>query len=359
MLAQRLETLLLCLLRLLAALCTLLAWVVLMAWLLGRVVSDRWLWSQFLFWLPTLAAIVSACVLTIVAAILRGVAPPRNRRRSSTARLCTIALLLALLGVTTYFTLIECRVLASSPSETTPRQARVVFWNPSSWVRQGTVEALMPFAPDIAIVANAPAGVRWRRLIEADHAERTVVFVGRFHVVSCWPVIRRGGTTLGLSGRVPHPRRHKPDMPRYSNDPGWAVFMEFDTPHGPLVVWTIDLPSDITMSRRNIASKARAAIDAWRDGDGRGFPPPDLIVGDFNMTRGSFAMQTLVGDLKDAYAQAGRGYTATWPRIGPILHIDHAFTAAPWRAIGYSVANPGTGNHRMLVLDLVREQARP
>ena len=358
----RLDSILRRLVRCVAAACVVGAWVVVAAWVLGRVVNDRWTWSQFLFWIPTLAAIVSACALTMVAVILRSVAPPRKQRRSRTLRFGTLAILLALLGVTTYFTVIECRVFASTPDATLQRDVRVLFWNPSSWVRQGIVEALMPFAPDVAIIANAPAGVRWRRLIEADHAERNVVFVGRFHVVSCWPVVRRGGTTLGLAGRVPHPRRHKPDMPKFAQDPGWAVFIEFDTPRGPLVVWVIDLPSDVTMSRRDIARDARAAIEAWRDEDGRGFPPPDVIVGDFNMTRGSHSLRALVGDpklVRDAYVQAGRGYAATWPRIGPILHIDHAFTAVPWRAIRYTVANPGTGTHRMVVVDLVRETDRP
>lgn len=345
--------------RLLAAACGLVAWVVILSWLIGRVASDRWLWSQFLFWIPTVAVIVAAGGLTIVGLALRLVARVLERSRRCRRRCVSVPLIVSLAGVTVYFAVAECRLLAAVPGAGQAADLRVVFWNPSSWVRQGIVEALMPHAPDLAIVVNAPAGVRWRRLAEVDGEPRDVAFVGRFHMVSSMPILRRGGTPLGLDGRVPHPKRHRPGAPQFTEDPGWAAFVEIESPHGLLVVWAIDLPSDMHLARRDIADRTLAAIEAWRDADGLGFPAPDLIVGDFNMTRGSWALRRLIGDLEDAFIQAGRGYAATWPRVAPIIHIDQAFVAPPWRAVNYAIIDPGTGTHRMIRLDLAVNDDAP
>ena len=159
------------------------------------------------------------------------------------------------------------------------------------------------------------------------------------------------------------------------------------------VVWLMDLPSDPTLSRQNVTRQARAAMDNWKGvatvraaadpnkSDApvqwsnvpaeqlgrRGFPNPDLVIGDFNVPRGSRSLKNLVGDMANAYDQAGAGYTASYQRkvpfaqldgpglIGlvrwmipsdvPFFHIDQAFVAPSLHATRYRTMNLGFGTH--------------
>lgn len=333
-------------------LCAAGAWMVLAAWVLGRVVGDAWRWSQFLFWIPTLFVLAA---LSISLAAFWVVLPAS---RPNVRRVRTLGLPAAAIGVLGYFVFVECRVLwaLASSSESARPELRVMFWNPSNWIREGLAEGVAEHRPDVLIVANAPWRTPWGALDALDGRSREVVRQGRFHVVSTLPVVRSGGLTLGLPGRVPHPHRDRPDSPSWAEDPGYAAFVEVETAHGSLVIWAIDLPSDPTLSRRDLARDARAAIDAWTPDpdDDSGFPTPEVIVGDFNMTRDSRALRHLVGDLPDAYTQAGWGYAATWPRVLPVIHIDQAFVGGAWRAMTYRIVDPGLGTHRAVIVGLGR-----
>ena len=101
-----------------------------------------------------------------------------------------------------------------------------------------------------------------------------------------------------------------------------AMYVELDTTAKlgrTTVVWVVDLPSDWRISRRAIAANAAAAIAAWsgqetihhghkskdiRDA-GPGFPAPDLVLGDFNIPRGSDSLRLLVGNIDYFQIPAG------------------------------------------------------
>ncbi|MCI0632212.1 MAG: hypothetical protein L0Y44_16335, partial [Phycisphaerales bacterium] len=42
---------------------------VVMAWALGRIVTDRFAWSQWLFWIPT-PVVLALCALVLLASLL-------------------------------------------------------------------------------------------------------------------------------------------------------------------------------------------------------------------------------------------------------------------------------------------------
>jgi endonuclease/exonuclease/phosphatase family metal-dependent hydrolase len=118
-----------------------------------------------------------------------------------------------------------------------------------------------------------------------------------------------------------------------------------------------------------VTARAAAVISGWRGrvatrdpGTGTfwaaegGFPPPDLIVGDFNIPRGSASLRNLTADFVNAYSQGGFGPSGTWPRRWPLVHIDQAFVGSSLRAARYRVIDPGAGGHRMQIIDL---RARP
>ena len=57
-----------------------LAWIVITGWLVGGIVSDRFLWSQFLLWIPTPVTIVFVA-LGLMASFRPGSTKKRRRRR--------------------------------------------------------------------------------------------------------------------------------------------------------------------------------------------------------------------------------------------------------------------------------------
>ena len=80
--------------------------------------------------------------------------------------------------------------------------------------------------------------------------------------------------------------------------------------------------------------------------------PPDLVVGDFNMTRGSVSLATLFPDLSNAFDKAGRGYGASFHRGLPLYHIDHTLLADTIRAVNYDLVDIGIGRHLVQITDV-------
>ena len=95
----------------------------LMVWLIGRILTDQYWWSQWLWWIPTPLAL-----LAIVTGFTVALAAPRkgqhHRRRSVVCwAACGFAMLL-------YFSLIEHHLLRGMPAiRPTARALKVVHWN--------------------------------------------------------------------------------------------------------------------------------------------------------------------------------------------------------------------------------------
>jgi endonuclease/exonuclease/phosphatase family metal-dependent hydrolase len=70
-------------------------------------------------------------------------------------------------------------------------------------------------------------------------------------------------------------------------------------------------------------------------------------MGDLNEPRGSASVSLLAPGGKEAYAQAGAGYVATFPREHPLLQIDQVLTGPRLKATDYRVLDPGVGRHWM------------
>lgn len=179
------------------------------------------------------------------------------------------------------------------------------------------------------IVINPATGQVWDALIE-QYKPVTKIWQYGFVIFSRHRAVRFGYQILGVDEGVGFdPRTGRSRAKR--RDPGRAMLLQLDTTAATkdtTTYWLIDLPSDISLHRRVVVEEAAEAlrnfdgqvIDFDADGTahrasrgGRGFPPPDVILGDFNIPRGSGSLARLGADLVPAYSVAGRGMSRRGP----------------------------------------------
>jgi endonuclease/exonuclease/phosphatase family metal-dependent hydrolase len=113
-----------------------------------------------------------------------------------------------------------------------------------------------------------------------------------------------------------------------------------------IVLWAIDLPSSFRDSKMEIAKRAKRLLDTQHAA------PPDIVIGDFNMTRNSASIKTIFPNLHDASDQGGVGWLASYPMSVPLYHIDHVLVADSLRALSYRLLNPRIGRHRLQITEL-------
>ncbi|MHC5005533.1 MAG: endonuclease/exonuclease/phosphatase family protein, partial [Planctomycetota bacterium] len=300
------------------------------AWCVGRLVSDRYAWSQWLLWIPTPAAIALAVVGLLAAARPDGRRPAPARRRPR--RLVTwLAVLVALAG---YLGLIEHRYLR--PGGPPPNGVTFVHWNmvaTRATPRSELAATLVREDADVTIITN-PTVLRgepaWRSWIE-DKTDRSQT---RFAVVSRLP-LRRFRALVAADGIL-------------------VTLLELDATASlgrPLVTWLVDLPSDPVLPRMEIAKRARRLIEQVNA------PPPDLIIGDFNMTRGSASLRRIAPGHRHAFDLAGSGYGATYPVRYPLYHIDHVLVGPGLGVADYRLIEPPVGMHRLQRFTVIAPEA--
>jgi hypothetical protein len=347
-----------------------LCWFLLAVWLFSRAVSDRFYFSQYLFWVPTVAYLGAGLVLVVLswlAAWAGGRANSASGRRRWAWGRWRLAAGIGLLLVGLYAALVEQRLQGYlfRPAPGGPT-IRILNWNATNVdSTDQIIEAVTTQNPDLAILVNLTGAVRRRKLFDAFGPPLALVQDNEVTVMSRLQISRYGYVVMNLPG-LKRGYWHGEDP-----DPGRALYLELDTTATlgrTTIVWVIDMPSDPRLSRRRLFAGAAAAVRGWRgtqiDRDTLGrytvdpgeasFPEPDIILGDFNTPRGSGSISLLTGGLANAFDQGGRGWSASWPRSTPVFHIDQMFLA-PWlRAWGYRVVDPPFGYHRMQVGEIGR-----
>jgi len=84
-----------------------------------------------------------------------------------------------------------------------------------------------------------------------------------------------------------------------------------------------------------------------------GLSLPTFVAGDFNAPSNDTVYRQLKGDFKDAFETVGSGWGNTYPRVLPLLRIDHIFAShnlQPERSV--TVTAPDS-DHRMVVADFI------
>jgi hypothetical protein len=306
---------------------TILAALALMVWIAGRMISDRYEWSQWIAWTPTPVAIGLAALGFI------GVMHPGGSKRRLRTRVGAWGIAFA--GFIIYFSLFEHHLLTPGCCSSQSAGFRIMHWNPSLSENDNAgalSQTVVDLNADITILTNAPAAPWEKPVRRWLGPQRLPVVVFPFSVITKLPIleIRRV-----VAARQMH-----------------ATLMRFDAtqPLGrELTILAVDLPSDPERSRMDTAKQLRTWLDEAN------LPPIDIMLGDFNMTRDSASLHTIAPGYRDAFDEAGAGYGATYPRKTPWLHIDHMLIAGDIKPLSYCILDPGAGTHRLQMMTIKAE----
>ena len=340
------------------------------AWLVGHMLSDRYAWSQPVSWVPAPARAAPVWLGLVVMLGGRRRRRGRDRRRGGPAPVRSLgpSCVLAAVGLFSLVTAGHLAFVELGLQRAVIRPAgegaplRLIFWNQAGREAGDISPIFLGRDPTLFLLANRHSRTPTRGLAQAfiDTGEAHAAVGWPFDLFSRLPITRWASASLDLDGRS-----RTADAPTRP-DPGWAAWFEVESAGGPLVIWAIDLPSDPGLARMPLAQQAGRAIAGWtgsaRDERGGvvpmaagavGFPAPDLIVGDFNIPRGSASLGAFLEaagapGMRNAFDLAGAGWQRTWPRETPVWAIDQCFVGERVAARSLHAFDPGVGGHRAL-----------
>ncbi|HMN95118.1 MAG TPA: endonuclease/exonuclease/phosphatase family protein [Phycisphaerales bacterium] len=290
--------------------------IALAIWAAGRLLNDRWLGTQALFWVPSILTLIPSWLL--VAALWK---------RGALRHPGTIAALGLAAGLSAWLFMVEHRPLRRGP--TTPAETpglriyhRNLHW-PNRRAAPALLEAIIDRSDDL-ILLTEPGWLlleeRGKALIEAGWI---LVRSGRYAILSHIPI-------LEVRSLV---RRHDLDITMLRVDASSRGL-------GALTIALVDLPSNPLIGRMNLARELRYVLDQELA------PDFDIAVGDFNATRGSAAIAALFPGMRHAWDDAGRGWSGSWPSPLPLWHIDHVLLGPELRATDHRLLGDRILRHR-------------
>ena len=294
-------------------LCLVIGGLICAAWLVGVVCSDRWVWSQWLSWLPVITLLPGIALLT-AGRVLRG-----TTLNPALGGLCFVAV-------------VGLQVLT--------------LWRPASTIEADTLRIVHWTAGPGVSDAHAV-----RQVIEDGNAD---VFIALGTTVRDWGDLLEWGAIPGPIRRAEftilsrYPVLTCRSLARVENIQ--LVLLELDVNREPMTILLLDLPSELTCSRMAIAHKARSLIETRLD------TAPDLVIGDFNMTQHSAALKKIMPGWQTAWNEGGRGWGGTWPPQLPLWRIDHVLVPNDATPPAITTVWAGQGRHRTQLIDVVIDE---
>jgi hypothetical protein len=307
---------------------TLAAVLMAVLWGIGRVLTDTVPSLQQLHWIPTIAALA----FTVLALALSTVRARSQSLRRWRGALWIIACLQgAVLLLQDWKPLSRPRTAAAVAQSRVP--VRLAHVN-ANWSGADAVERARAYArcvksewgesgADVLLISEVGSllSIEARGSLMADDCD--TIFVGRFGIVSRIPVVR--------------------SLPIMDDGKIALSSVEFGAWKGnePFSLLLVDLPSDPAVSRRNVLERMSVALRE------RLTDEPSVVVGDLNISRGSKSVSSVWPRHREAFAEQGRGWGATYPRQFPLWHIDFMLIGGHTQLLDYCVQDPGAGKHRM------------
>ena len=290
------------------------------AFVAGQVFRDRWLWSEWMFWVPSWGVALGTAVAAII--LWRSRPPARG-----TPWLACVALVVAAWSGGRFLMHDVGWAFAMPAAE--QGDVVVTHWN-AHWPGEEALDRAQAIARDLgdlAIISNP--GSMFHSALRDDWmpADMRAFNLGPVGIVT-----RLRVTEFRMVARMSMGRSL--DL--------WFAWLVVRAPGGaPLRILVCDLPSSPFIARGEIAAKASTMLSE-ADIDG----PPDMVVGDFNCTPSSVVLDVVAPGLRAAPPWRSAGWMCTYWRPWPILRID-AMLVAPaveWR--GYRTVDLGIGEHR-------------
>lgn len=302
-------------------------------WGLGWALGDRFLWSQFLAWIPSILVVAW---LGLWALLILPWAAGRRRRRGARAWVVMLAVLTPALGL--HGILVDFRP-ASRASQASPEPGLCLLHCNLNWPNRAAapdVLELVRHRPEDIVVLTDPGwllGHGRGALLQQDGWQ--VLRIGRYAVLSRLPLLE--ARTLVKTRTV--------DVTMLRVDASARRL-------GVLTLGLFDLPSNPRTPRMRNARELRAMLDEL------GAPQFDLAVGDFNTTRGSPSLEILLPNTTHAWNQAGRGWSGSFHRRFPLWHIDHVLLRPGLRAVDYRLEDLGVSKHRAQRVEVGRGEGK-
>jgi endonuclease/exonuclease/phosphatase (EEP) superfamily protein YafD len=300
-----------------ARLVAVLTFAVTESWGVGLIATDRWEWSQWLAWIPTQVTIA----FIFIALVCSTIAKFKRLMYIFTAML---------LATSAWFVFVENAFFIERNKID---GLRVVSWtmsHPKEKVSKESADKLIAYAGDITILTHG-----WHVRGEPSIKEwigpnnRRVVS-GPFTLLTKLPVLE--ARTLVASDGI--------YISMFTVDAIDLIGKE-------ITVWAIDLPSTITMPRMETARRALRLLNSTE------VQEPDIVLGDFNMTRNAYSIKTMFPHLTDASNSAGVGLLASFPASYPLYHIDHILHGESVACTSYQLVNPRIGRHCVQIAEFI------
>lgn len=284
------------------------------------LLTDRVPALQFLWWLPRIALLLPALLWLLALLGMTWVIKDSTNDRKRLAMWLAVAVVVGGIVLSRDF---------GFPAARPPQSLRLVHWNAACVNGNESKIALarlMALEADAIIVTDPCELLGDGRFQTLTSAGYNIKNAGRFTVISRFAVREARAV---FASRDRHASR-----------------IVFSTPMGELSVIALDLPSEPTLPRYQLARVFANELAPSLVGD------EDIFVGDFNITRGSASLGVLAKDFDDAFIAAGTGWGGTYPRTAPLWAIDLMLLREPWHALRAEVIDLGAGRHCGQVVDL-------
>ena len=303
------------------SLCLLLAvWVVLAGWFSGDTQS----WSQWLSWVPSLALLLCALIGFFLATFLHG-------RLGSVLRWLQFLLVIFFASWT-----LGTEWGMQRNGSVVPDDFVIVHWN-AAWPGESedlstAYQEIRAADPNLVIITE-PGKFGW-----GDEGRE---------FMSSWPHTTRQGGVVLLSRTLMTEVR-----PLLASNGLELLLVRMSIDGRDRTLWVVDLPSDPSRSRASIFKQLNEVART------KGVAYPDIVVGDFNVPRHSHALAAAFPTMRNAFDEAGMGWSGTWPRRWPLWQLDQVLVGPGLNAIHYQVIDPRLGSHRMQRV-VLRNRASP